>query len=76
MTPIILVVYYLKTITYKADAWLCSAVLEHIKLDDIDLFLKGMKNHCKKTIVKIIVKLSKQINVNNLCKQNMCKQSL
>ena len=37
-----------KTITHKADAWLCSAVLEHIKLDDIDLFLKGIKNHCKK----------------------------
>ena len=37
-----------KTITHKADAWLCSAVLEHIKSDNIDLFLKGMKNHCKK----------------------------
>ena len=37
-----------KRTTYKADVWNCAAVLEHIEPDQVDLFLTGIKNTCKK----------------------------
>ena len=35
------------TVSYKADVWKCTSVLEHVDSHDIDSFLTGIKNNCK-----------------------------
>ena len=37
-----------KKTNYPADVWNCGAVMEHIEPNQIDPFLYGIKNNCKK----------------------------